>query len=483
MINQKHFLEWLESGVHPDLIKLNVISLEGQTPHQYLLYGLPQSERRNDGRLRDKWLKKYHHVENGGWWCWGVDILNPAQENLWGCFKPDSPRSYQEGSKQKTIKYEHPPKVATEIFKLGITWEIGLKIAQRAGLEENYLQRWDGFDLTKADPEFWEWVKSHPDIPIIITEGAKKAGALLTLGYVAIALPGVTGAVRTPKDSHGNKIGNPYLIPQIKAFCQEGRQFFICFDQDTKPKTVKNVNREIDKLGFLLNKEKCSTSIITWDLPYKGVDDLIVNIGKERFNTEIFTSAQTYAHWQLNQNLDLTPQVSIEINQRYCDFDIPEAEKIIGIKSPKDTGKTELLSKYVKHFTSSGKKRILVITHRVQLCLALSQRFGLEYVTEIWQENSTNILGFTLCVDSVHPNSQARFNPSDWEDAVIIIDEAEQVLWHTLNSQTCQTKRVKIIETLREVIKVALSTNGQLILADADLSPISLNYITKIANY
>jgi len=46
--------------------------------------------------------------------------------------------------------------------------------------------------LRKRAPEgFWAWVNNHPDIPVFITEGLKKACALLTAGYVAIAIVGV----------------------------------------------------------------------------------------------------------------------------------------------------------------------------------------------------------------------------------------------------------------------------------------------------
>lgn len=45
-----HVQEWQQSCVDPELIQLNVISLEGDRPLDYLLYSeaLP---RRNDGRL------------------------------------------------------------------------------------------------------------------------------------------------------------------------------------------------------------------------------------------------------------------------------------------------------------------------------------------------------------------------------------------------------------------------------------------------
>ena len=55
--------EWRDSTVDLDLTLLNTESISGFTPYEYLLYGLPDSERRNDGRLRDKWLKRYAHCE------------------------------------------------------------------------------------------------------------------------------------------------------------------------------------------------------------------------------------------------------------------------------------------------------------------------------------------------------------------------------------------------------------------------------------
>ncbi len=57
-IAANHLQEWLNSGVDEALVRLNVISLSGYKPYEYLCYGLPNSERRNDGRLRYKWLKR-----------------------------------------------------------------------------------------------------------------------------------------------------------------------------------------------------------------------------------------------------------------------------------------------------------------------------------------------------------------------------------------------------------------------------------------
>ncbi|WP_339379138.1 hypothetical protein [aff. Roholtiella sp. LEGE 12411] len=102
----KHLQEWLDSGVNRAIYDLNVTSMRGTIPYQFLLYS-PKISRRNDGRLRDHDLRKYSHIEHGGWWCNGVDPLNDYKLMTWGCFKPDHPRRDRQKI-HKFIKYEHP---------------------------------------------------------------------------------------------------------------------------------------------------------------------------------------------------------------------------------------------------------------------------------------------------------------------------------------------------------------------------------------
>lgn len=125
-----HLIEWNASCVDPELTQLNVIPLEGDRPFDYLLYAdnLP---RRNGGRVCDRILKRYSHLNQGGWWCSGVDILT-GNEDLWGCFKPAKPRLSSHNN--KPIKYEHPPQATTGIFALRVSQSIWEAIAHRHSL-------------------------------------------------------------------------------------------------------------------------------------------------------------------------------------------------------------------------------------------------------------------------------------------------------------------------------------------------------------
>ncbi|MEA5504328.1 hypothetical protein VB735_14640, partial [Halotia wernerae UHCC 0503] len=49
-----HYSEWvMGSGVDREITALNVQSLLGDEIYEFLLYALPQTARRNDGRLRE----------------------------------------------------------------------------------------------------------------------------------------------------------------------------------------------------------------------------------------------------------------------------------------------------------------------------------------------------------------------------------------------------------------------------------------------
>ncbi|HBB34462.1 MAG TPA: bifunctional DNA primase/helicase [Cyanobacteria bacterium UBA8803] len=468
-----HLQEWLHSCVDEDLVRLNVIPLKGQSPYQYLLYSEDIS-RRNDGRVSDRILKRYQHVEQGGWWCSGIDVLT-GNDELWGCFKPTQPRLSP--NRHKPIKYEHPPQAPSSLFALRLTQPIWQQIAARYQLDISP----EDIQAEQPDLGFWEWFVNHSTIPLCITEGAKKAGALLTAGYAAIALPGVFGGYRLPRDVEGNRIGTPRLIPQLLKLATSGRPIYLAFDQDTKPSTLKHVNVAIRKLGMLLAQQGCPVKVMMWNPQLgKGVDDLIAGGGADACE-QVYQTAVPLDIWKAQSLNSLTYPAAFEVHGRYLpEVPIPATAKLIGIKSPKGTGKTCLLEDIVQQ-ALKRQQRVLVIGHRVRLVEALCQRFGLDYITQVPDAASDAVLGYGLCLDSLHPASQARFEALDWSDGVVIIDEVEQVLWHGLDSCTCSQNRVAILKSLKTLMQNVLGGEGQVFVADADLSDVSLDYLMALA--
>ena len=498
-IEPHHQHEWVVgSKIDPALTALNVRSLSSNTAYNYLLYS-DKLSRRNDGRLSSGILRSYEHIEAGGWWSSGVDLLSPTFDaNLWGCFKPDTPRFNLDN--QKRVKYEHPPKVSTEIFALKVPDSVWDRIAVRSGIKRYHSPLALRLQNRHRPVSFWEWTLKTPELPLLVTEGAKKAGSLLTAGYAAIALPGIWGGYRQPKDEQGNKIGKPKLIPQLEAFAGAGREVVFVFDSDTKPKTVANVRKAILTTGKLLQQQGCQVSVITWSYPEKGVDDLMAARGVECFHA-LYHDRISLEDFELLELLDLSPYVNQRVNQRYlgsvnthqssvisnqtplmAGLSPPPDTKLIALKSAKNTGKTEWLTRQVEKALANGQ-RVLVASHREQLAIFTGNRFSIDYRRELRTSQTKGVFGYSLCVDSLHPEGNPPFNPEHWEGAVVVIDEVEQIIWHLLNSNTCLSHRVAILKCFKELLQTVVSTGGQIYIADADLSPLSLRYIQQLIGY
>jgi Lhr-like helicases len=75
---------------------------------------------------------------------------------------------------------------------------------------------------------------------------------------------------------------------------------------------------------------------------------------------------------------------------------------------------------------------------------------------------------YALCVDSL-----LAIAPSAFTGAVVVLDEAEQLLQHMLMSATCSHQRGLIIQRLQQIIKGA----SQVVALDADLSDATLLWL------
>lgn len=464
-----HWDEWVVgSAVDPGLVALNLRSLndlevdplthEIATPIVDL--------------LNWKYVRFGRQVKQSirGWWVSGIDPLNGKAMD-WGRFKPDSDTPVLDRQKGESAKYLSPKGVPSRATFLRVTWAIGLRIAQTNGKEQSYRDRQSGQSLTSEDLEFWQWVRDS-GISIGLAEGEKKAGALLTQGIVAIALPGIFSGYRKETGA---------LIPDLQVFATKGRAITFCFDHETKAKTVEAVRISTYRTASLFSFQGCVAKVATLPGPEKGVDDFLVAQGGEALQ-QVFAQAKPFLQWAIAKYTQLDYQPSLELNQRYLgSLPIPEDAKLVAIRSPKGTGKTESLVEIVARASELGQ-RVLLLSHRVQLAQAICDRLGLPYVTELRTAEAGSLLGYGLCVDSLHPESQARFDAEYWKNSIVIVDECEQVLWHKLSATTeVQSHRMEILRQFQQLVEQTInSENGKIILCDADLSNLSIQYIQGI---
>ena len=468
-IQPHHWQEWAnDSAVDPGITKLNLISLDGTAALDRLFYS-PRLPRLNNGRVSTGLLRTYAPLEDGGWWVDCLDPLNDWQPQEWSQFKPDNPRwSEKQG---KPVKYDPPPKTQTRCYYLRVTLAVWHAIAQRYGvpMPDNIKLTQDGEALG-----FWEWLRAHPEIPLFVTEGSKKAGAILTAGFAAVALPGVWNGRRVDPDGST-------LHPDLQPFATHQRPIYFAFDRDRKRKTVKHVGLALIKMGKCFEALDCPVRVMQFpaldDSGKTGADDLLKALGVEAFESACSEAIELgYFSWlhHHQQRLTLPPSVTrnvpdlSEVGLRLDD------EGIIGIASAKGTGKTKLL----KQATSSADK-VVLLTHRKCLGRGLAKRLDLT-----WKEDADKVEGrwfsesgytdrIALCVDSL-----LSLNPDSFAGCTLVIDEVCQVVAHLILSATCQKdgKRPALLARLNWLVRIA----GRVIVADADLDDSTLNYLRTL---
>lgn len=238
-----HLAEWRDqSAVDEAIVRLNVHSL-------------------SDSKIIAEKLNWKAWKNGAGFWIGGIDPQTGMRTLLGGQFKPDEP--IPNGAKQD----------GTPRFR---------KYVGRKGEDQA-----QPLFLQMPDRDYWKHVLEDASIPIVITEGGKKAGAGLTAGYATISLPGVACGQKCDR-----------LKEKLKLFCGFGRKVYLAFDADLL--TNPNVFRALKQLASLISAEGATVHITLWDGgengETKGMDDLIAKLGKDAF-THAIASAPSFAEW------------------------------------------------------------------------------------------------------------------------------------------------------------------------------------------
>ncbi|MCW5319605.1 DUF3854 domain-containing protein [Nostoc sp. KVJ3] len=470
-IEVNHWNEWLASAVDPKLTALNVRSLSGPSVYEYLLCALPQTARRNDGRLRDGYLKRYVHAEAGAWWVSGLDPLNDWLAMDWGRMKPDYPRlewdKTTQQQTQKPVKYESPPKTPNRVTYLRMPLHLWRLVSLRYNvpMPEHITVTEEGEALG-----FWAWVMAHPEIPVILTEGEKKAGCLLTLGFVAIALPGIWNG-RVGKEDLER------LHPDLVPMTQKGRKFVVLFDYESKPKTKQQIFQATRRTASAIVELCCQCEVALLPGPEKGIDDWVVVLGKKAdiaVTTMIADALRISEYKQrffINRARGLHKyKPDVTVNTRYLSLAIHSLPQsgLVGLVSDMGTGKTEILAVLRRE---NPQLSFLNNGHRVTLLKNLSDRLQTAMYSAISCGDWGQVKALSITVDSLYKMA----NDLQAYD-ILFIDEACQYLAHLLKSKTCKEHRGAILEVLEYLVY-----NAKLVvLADAHLDDLTIEFFMNL---
>jgi hypothetical protein len=149
---------------------------------------------------------------------------------------------------------------------------------------------------------------------------------------------------------------------------------------------------------------------------------------------------------------------------------------ILALKSPKGSGKSVQIRSMIAVARSAGMN-VISITPRIALGREQAHKWGLDWFNDLADAGSLGALrgtlGLGICWDSLW-----RLADLDWSKTLIVVDEAELAVMHLLLSSTCRERRPKILHVLERKLGECLEGGGGLLLADADLSDVSLKYFS-----
>ena len=327
-LEPKHWEEFQRSAIHPELVQLNVSSLEGQPVLERLLEeklaALSGDANQYATEAVKRIVKPYERVAEGGWWgAAGIDAKsllglqpgNQPQQSLWGVFKPDQPilevRKPLIRHRYSAVELDQTEKLVrqnTESLAVAMLMASGInpnkfieyrarKYENPAGTERHlYLPNvpdeiaqsiYDKHDIQPTEAEkqsgFWSVVATHPEIPIVITEGIKKNLASISQGEVTIGLAGVNALYRA-RDNDKEKLPQRVLNDEMAIFATPGRNITLAFDSDSRLSTVFNVRAELVRGVELLEAQGSIVKVAKWKPEQgKGLDDLIMNQGPSAY--------------------------------------------------------------------------------------------------------------------------------------------------------------------------------------------------------
>lgn len=320
---------------------------------------------------------------------------------------------------------------------------------------------------------FWAWVETHPELPIVITEGAKKALAALSQGYITIAL-------------YGCKCGRSKdLVP----FLTEGRLITIAFDADSKSSAKKAVKSGIGILrgaiasGSAQNAISSTGAVLSvarWEPKQgKGLDDLIAQSGPAALEAAI-ASAARYALYKARNEAknplgQYSPDLRVNVSCLGTAID-PESipsKGIVVLYSGLGTGKTKLITKLI-----ANCEAVITPGHRVSLQSGLAKRLGLDYISDVdlgggflISKAGLPTKRVSLCWDSLLSLPMLLFPDGSY---ILVLDEVDQGFWHLLKGATVGKggQRPGIVAQAIALIKGArlvVASSGTLSAQDTEL--------------
>lgn len=336
-----------------------------------------------------------------------------------------------------------------------------------------------------------QWFKNSDVIPVALTEGVAFKPAIAA-GRLGIYTIGASG---------GHFASSPQTLKtdleRIKAIHEHQSQKALtlqpilfpdagCLVNPSILQVYSNTIHKLKELGF-------EPKIAWWGQEEKSVGD-IDEIDEGTLSSIRLLSCQEFSSLVKKTQRDihvkavqhklqsLTLQSSIYLSSRYLPdlADKISRQGIVALKSFKGSGKSVQIQKIIESARSRGMK-VISLTPRRALGREQSLKWNIEWggdadiagIHPLTLLENLDTVG--ICWDSLW-----KLRERDWSNTLVIIDESELALIHLLLSSTCKDRRPLILQTLEAKLRECLTDGGMLLIADADLTDLSISYFQSL---
>ena len=498
--------EFAASAIGLELTAANVRWVEGETAvHEFLEDTIAAQQRQHTVLNADsiRQIERYSFLQDGAWVAKGGTIASPLNAPY---AKPLKPRLDYKKTRQnleshlgreilpsefrglsaqhpdccRWVKYETPPKMPST--PLGPVLD---------PMAEFICVQWN----IEVDPgeTLWQAILRQPRCPVVVTEGYKKALALIQQGIPAIALRGVT---------QWHPQGVKDLWSDLWALCQGGRKIYIAFDQDTKVSTAAQVHRQATYLSNAIERAGGRPFHLSWHhTDGKGIDDALVAVeesGRSRWLDHRLSSALTPQQQRRHANLaaakDIlklpSPQAHRSTHGSNYLPKLPPIERgmVNWLRANMGSGKTVRMGKdWVREWIKAGGI-VVVFQPLNSLGQQAAKEWGIPHIHDYDSTDSASRQalemdvsangGIVACVNSAHrvisllPKSRPL---------LVVIDEAAQTLTDAAEGGTLAQNWAARWEDLIALLQRAIGDNGAIALAEDGLDQATIDLVKTLS--
>lgn len=172
------------------------------------------------------------------------------------------------------------------------------------------------------------------------------------------------------------------------------------------------------------------------------------------------------------------------LNQPYLtDIHLPKPGSLLFVSSPMNTGKTTLMGRLTREFEARHPEgKVRGIGYRNGLLRQTGEKLKIPLAADLELDTRRHTLAYinyalkvSLCIDSL-----LKLELSEYDGALILLDEVDAVLRHLFLSETCDQRRAQIMTHFQALLRHVIATNGYIVCMEANLTDLALDTLRNI---